>query len=249
MCDKYGVKASLLLWLNQPAHYYEGAVHPVLDDMGKNVMMNLYMFKMIKPLLLAQPYIKSVKAWQGEEVHINLDRIRELNGAIGMPYGDIRRWIMYAYPDLAADTSQPCLSVPDVEPDSQIGEYGDYILVNRSERYLNNRVSYMFLKKYPKVIFAGTPGEYAIFQQMVPTAFHLAPENFLELAQWIKYAKLFVGNQSFCYSIAEQMKTPRVLEVCNYAPNVIPVGKDGYDFYNQDGLEYYVEKLWKGETP
>jgi len=52
-----------------------------------------------------------------------------------------------------------------------------------------------------------------------------------------------LGNQSFCYQLAESMKIPRLLELSPVLPNVIPNGKDGYDFYHQQALEYYLEKL------
>lgn len=246
-CEKFGVKANLFLNVDVPAQYYKGAIHPVYDSTGRvNVMLNNFMVNMAIPLLEYQDYIEGVYVWQGEEA-VNLDKIRQYGHSIGMPNGCIKRWIGYVYPDMQGDYSQQCITVP--ETTKQIKKYGDYILVNRTQRYTNLEVSYMFLKKYPKVIFAGTSDEYSIFQSYVPTAVHLKPMTFLELAQWIAYSKVFIGNQSFCYSLAEQMKTKRVLEVCSYAPNVIPSGRDGYDFYDQNAFEYLVDKLWKGETP
>jgi hypothetical protein len=67
--------------------------------------------------------------------------------------------------------------------------------------------------------------------------------NFKELAVYLKSCKFFLGNQSFCYQLAESMKIPRLLELSPVLPNVIPNGKDGYDFYHQQALEYYLEKL------
>lgn len=248
VCEKLGVKANLYLWVDRPAFYYENAVHPVYDATGKtNVMLNRYMIDHAIPLLQEQNYIESAQPWQGENIDVDLDRIRQIN--IGIPYGDIKRWYQYVYPNMTADLSEPCIKVPEVGKKHQIKKYPPYIFVNRTQRYTNVSISYMFLKKYENVIFAGTPTEYALFAQQVPHAVMLNARDFLELAQWIANAKMFIGNQSMNFAIAEQMKTPRVLEVCSYAPNVIPCGKNGYDFYVQSALEYYVDKLWKGETP
>jgi hypothetical protein len=60
----------------------------------------------------------------------------------------------------------------------------------------------------------------------------------------IKSSRFILGNQSFGWNIAEAMKTPRILEVCNYAPNCMPfVGEYSYGYYHQVGAEYYFRKL------
>lgn len=246
VCEKYGAQARLFLWLDRPAFYYEGATHPVENAKGKNVMLNRYMFDMLKPLLDNQPYIESVNPWEGEKINIDMDRIREVN--VGIPYGDIRRWYFYLFPDMCTDLCEPSIMQEFVLPPEPVKDM-EYILVNRTQRYNNVRISYAFLRDYPTVLFAGTPTEFELFAHEVPNAIHVLPKDFLELSEYILFSKLFVGNQSMCYAIAEQMKRPRVLETCAYAPNVIPAGPDGYDFYTQTALEYYVEKLWKGETP
>jgi len=63
------------------------------------------------------------------------------------------------------------------------------------------------------------------------------------MAQVIASCKLFIGNQSFPYSIAEALKTKRLLEVYYQAPNVIPNGPNGYDFYFQDHFKYLVDAM------
>ncbi|MGI4804561.1 MAG: hypothetical protein ACRYFL_07310 [Janthinobacterium lividum] len=52
------------------------------------------------------------------------------------------------------------------------------------------------------------------------------------------------GNQSFPYSLAEGLKVPRILETYYSAPNVIPEGKNGHDFYFQKHFEFLVEDLY-----
>lgn len=255
--DVTGKKANLFLWLDCPAWYYEGAKHPIFDGSGKNVMLNKYMYNMVKPLLEAQPYIASVQEYKGEEIHINLDLIR--SSEVNMPYGDIRKWYGYVYYDIMPDISQQCIWVPEtvtvtdwevrtrkLEEKYLAPKFQPYILVNRTQRYQNTRISYQFLQHLElPVIFAGSDEEFALFLREVPGAVRLQAEDFLHLAWWIREAKVFIGNQSMNFAIAEQMKTRRIMEVCNYAPNVIPVGGEGYDFYTQSAFEGYVKMMIK----
>ena len=57
----------------------------------------------------------------------------------------------------------------------------------------------------------------------------------------IKSCKFFIGNLCFAYSIAEGLKTPRLLETCPDFPVVFPHGDNAYDFYHQ----IHFEKLFK----
>ncbi|MHA4791091.1 hypothetical protein, partial [Klebsiella pneumoniae] len=64
--------------------------------------------------------------------------------------------------------------------------------------------------------------------------------NFLELAYALKESRFMLGNQSMNWNLAESLKTPRILEVCQYAQNCQPlIGEDSYGFFHQVGLEYY----------
>lgn len=239
ICERLGKKANLFIWLNRPAFYYEGAQHPVKDmQTGQQVTMNAYMLKMIRPLLESQPYINIVKEWEGEEIHVDLDRTKEVN--VNMPYGDVRKWYGYVFPYLQADLGKPALNIPSFP---QTAVPIPYILVNRTQRYFNPLISYMFLRNYENVIFAGTIEEFQEFQSEVPNAHHLQVKDFNELAMWIKSARFFIGNQSMCFAIAEQLKTPRIMETCRFAPNVIPVGEDALDFYTQECFEEHVRTL------
>jgi hypothetical protein len=56
--------------------------------------------------------------------------------------------------------------------------------------------------------------------------------------------KLFLGNASMMFQIAEGLKIPRILETFQPMPNVIPFGKNGYDAYHQRAIELYVHKLF-----
>ena len=61
-------------------------------------------------------------------------------------------------------------------------------------------------------------------------------KNFLEMAEIIKSSKIFIGNLSFGYTLAEGLKVPRLLESNPEFPLVYPNGRKGYDFYFQNHL-------------
>ena len=52
--------------------------------------------------------------------------------------------------------------------------------------------------------------------------------HFLELANIINGAELFIGNPSMAYSIAEGLKVPRVVEIPDFPRNAYPAGVNGY---------------------
>ncbi len=102
----------------------------------------------------------------------------------------------------------------------------------------------VFFKKYPKLLFLGVPEEYDDMKSMLPALEHRPVEDFLEMASLIKSCRLFIGNQSFPFSIAEGLKANRLLEVYYKAPNVIPEGPGAYDFMFQPQFEALAEQLY-----
>ncbi len=226
-------KISLFIWLDRKGVYYEGAEHPL-----GGVMFNQKMLDMAKPLLEYLPFIESVQAWDGEKIHVDFDNHRLME--IGMPYGHIPCWYFLAFPDLVCDLSEKTFMVPFNDT------YKDMIIVNRTSRYRNPHISYHFLRNHKNVHFVGVLEEYDDFKREVPNAKYLKVDNFLQLAVVINSCKFFIGNQSMCFAIAENIKVKRILEVCSFAPNVIPQGANGYQYYHQSSFEYYVNKLDNG---
>jgi hypothetical protein len=235
------------MWLDQKAFYYPGAEHPYES------MFPRYAFDMMKPLIEAQSYVNSFNIWKGEEIIVDLDKHRER--ALGMPYGSIHRWLGFCYPDTQCDLSKPWIKVDQFgsfthHQDGSItaeSKYPSKVLINRTSRYNKPYLTYWFLEKYKEnLMFCGLPEEHQKFQKdwgfELPL---LIVDNFLELAIAIKCCKFFLGNQSMCYAIAEALKVPRLLEVCDFAPNVQPIGPNGFDFQFQEGLVYLVDKLMK----
>lgn len=237
--DKYNSKSIIYQQLNVRGDYYQGATHPLTDANGNMVCMNEDMFNLLKPLIESQEYIEVFKQWRGEKVHVDLDIIR--NGLYsGMPNMMIQSWIMMAFPDMDFDLSQQWMFVDSDDT------YKDKVIVNFTERYRNNKISYYFFKEYEdKLIFAGTTKEYLLFcnawELDIP---RLEITDFLQYAKFIKGCKFFLGNQSAAVNIAFALQHPRIVELCPFAQNYQPfVGKDNYGFYHQGALEYYFKKL------
>jgi hypothetical protein len=199
------------------------------------VTLNQKIAEMLIPLLEAQPYFDKVGIYENQPIDYNLDLFREL--PLNLYAGDISRWYFYVF-NVNYDLSKPWLSV---SPDNQ---YNNAIVWARSERYFNPHFDYSFLKKYKSVIFVGIEQEYKRMKAVVPNLVWQPVNNFLEMAQIIAGAKLFIGNQSLPYSLAEAMKVPRILEGCYYAPTVVIHGENGYDAYFQKNLEAKVQELY-----
>lgn len=241
-----GRKVLLYLVNGQEGKYYEGAVHPTKSEStGENVMLNLKMINMMIPLFKAQTFIEDcVVLPEGFHAEMDMDEIRRSN--VGMPGLSINRWYFYVWPDLSCDTTKVWLEVPDSEKDLAKGK----VLINRTERYLNENLDYSFLKKYEDdCLFIGTQREWNNFcmgfDLNIPK---LNVATFLEFAQAVKQSLFFVGSQSQGFQLAQGLDHPRLLEACTFAPNVIVHG-NGYDFLSQLGLEYLFRHLFtKGKA-
>lgn len=260
--DTMGLKAIIYQEIDVPAHLYDESKGILRDQFDQVVTMNEDMFDMLKPLIESQPYIESFLTHKGEKTIVDLTQIHvekteithkgrsvqvDIPAAkpVNTPYGSIHRWLFHAFPDMACDLSVPWIELPaHINLPRQFNP-GD-ILINFTERYRNDQISYSFLRKFKSNIkFVGTKIEYNLFTRLHRLNIEYCEVNdFLSLAQAMLYCKFFIGNQSFCWNLAESMKIPRILEICPWIPNCITTGKDGYDFLHQDAVEYYVEKLF-----
>lgn len=209
---------------------YGKQTHPLGDK-----MLNEKMVAMLEPLLTAQPQIASCTVHNpNDNIDVDLDLMR--SHPVNMASGHIARWYFYVFA-VNADLGKPWLFT---EGDKSLNET---IVIARSQRYRQPGIDYGFLKKYPRLLFVGVEAEWKEMREVLPTIEYRPVNDFKELAQVIAGGKLFIGNQSFPFSIAEGLKTKRLLEVFWRAPNVIPEGSDGYDFYFQPQFEKLVERL------
>ena len=189
---------------------------------------------MLLPLFMNQPYIHKVDKYTNQEIDIDLNLIREMPIDFNI---DSVRW----YSQLTGIHTD--LSVPYIfaEPHDVIK---NKVTIMRNVRRKNYFTNYKFLKKYKSLLFIGLNDEYKDLKKEVPNLEFYDCKDFLEMAQIIKSSKLFLGNLSFGYTIAEGLKIPRLLESVPEFPLVYPNGKNAYDFYFQEHFEKLFSYLY-----
>lgn len=228
------------------ASYYQGAVHPTLNENGQAVCCNDRMWGMLKPLIESQYYVHSFEKYAGQQIDLDFDVIRGKT-FVNLPNGMIQSWIVFAYPDLATDLTKPWITIEGKCPKHIEKQVKGKIIINFTERYRNTMMDYFYLKNYQSdLVFAGTEKEHWLFcnqwQLDIP---RLQDKDFLEYAHALKMCRFFLGNQSTGWNLAEAMKIPRVVEVCSYAANCQPgIGENSYGYLHQVGNEYYFRKLY-----
>lgn len=223
--------ARYLLQVDAPAFYAEG-LHPL-----GNLRMNAALANMLIPLLQAQPYIDSAAIHDGmEAVDYRLDLFRE--APLPGDKGYLAHWYFYTH-GVSWDLSRAWLSAP---PASGLS---DALLIARSQRYRNPLLDFRFLSRYPRLLFIGVPAEFEELRAQLPRLERYPVQDCLQMASAIAGCRLFIGNQSLPFAIAEGLKARRVLEACPRAPNVIPEGAAGYDCYFQRQFEFVVARQFE----
>lgn len=165
----------------------------------------------IRPLLEAQPYIKEVLMWHGQAVAFDLDLFRyEWNlasniaeqhlKAFGLPLAEVNN----AWLTVDSNTVQP-------------------VVINRTARYRNPHFPWRRVAdKYRKdAVFVGSTEEHEDFCERFGAIGFYETANLLDLAEVIAGCKLFIGNQSTPYAIAEGLKKPVIQELCLACPNCV----------------------------
>ncbi len=186
------------------------------------------------PLLKKQNYLNEVKIFNKEIIDVDLNFFRELPYNFNM---DSVRWY-YHLLGVHTDASKNWISVDSSD------KFKNYIIILRSLRRQNKFINYSFLSKYKNVVFIGLKNEYEDLKKSITNLEYYDSKDFLELASIIKNAKIFIGNLSFGYALAEAIKVPRLLESGPNFPLIYPSGSKAYDFYFQLHFEKHVENLY-----
>jgi hypothetical protein len=230
VCENQNTQAVLYIHLNQTLNYHF-ANHPL-----GNTMMNDYMYSNLKSLLLTCHFIVDVNIYDGQKIDYDLDKFRNIS--LNLSAGDIKRWYYYVYPEMTFDIYGPIFNSEKPKE--------DYILINRTSRYQNGQIDYSIINDYSnKKLFAGIKEEFQEMKTIIPDLEYLKVKDFKELKDYIAASKVFIGNQSMCFAIAEQLQTERILEVYFGCPNVIPAGGEFYDVFNQNGFKNALNNLLK----
>lgn len=235
-----GKKCIIYQALNVVGQGLPDVPQPFKNSEGQSIMMAEETFFMLKPLLLHQEYIQDFIVFKGQTIDYDLDDIR-LKTFCNQPNGSINRWLFYVFPEMACDLSETWISVHSFNQGISFGK----VILNFTPRYRNNWVNYFFLKDHQEILlFTGLPQEHDTFCKKWGLNIPLIKyDTFYELSCAINNCKFYMGNASMGFQIAEGLKIPRLLETFPSAPNVIPFGKNGFDFYHQQAAEYYFKKL------
>lgn len=178
---------------------------------------------LIAPLLLAQPYVASVRPWTGEPVDFNLNDFRAVlfpalkrNAKVAVRVR-LTDWQAGVVGAPAACADEAWLSVPP----RPVAEY----VINRTSRYQNPRFPWKRIigeLESKMVVFVGTVEEHRTFKtEVAPWVLRYPTADLLSAAQVIAGADCFIGNQSACYAIAEGLKKPALIEVFPPMPNCL----------------------------
>ena len=219
-------------------------LHPAMNHPGGNMMINQAMYDFIEPLLKSQACIVDVHFVSESEIQtdcVDFDIIR--NAQLNLSAGNIVNYYLKAF-GLFFDASHGWLDLPD----EQVEDEPCNLLIGRSMRYLNDRINFDFLNEVEgRKGFIGSDYEYASFTSAFPLLRieRIPVKNALEAAQRIRRAKLYIGNQSFFFALAESLKVPRLLECFEPVPNVVPVGGVCGQFVTTRGLQFLVGDVFE----
>ena len=193
---------------------------------GKINIVKKQHYELLKSLLKLQPNIDVTHEWQG----ISLDEYRKDKNIH-------RKHLAQCHLDalnVSFDLTQAWLF--NIDPITVAP-----IVVNRTNHYHDkNEIDWALLEEYSsQLLFIGFEDEFAVFKKrFVPSAARYRKcKDALEMACLIKGSKLFIGNQSLAFALAEAMKHPRVLEICYKYDNCRPQGANGYIYLTKELIE------------
>ncbi len=202
------------------------------------------MFDFIKPLLIAQPYIRDVifEAEAGIDYNTttNLDYFRHCK--INTSAGDLRNWYGKAF-GVSLDITPKFLFV---DKSQKYGFLENSILISRTQRYNNDAIDYSILNNFENVYFMGLENEFNVFAEQfkLDKIKHISIDNALDAEFAINSCKVFIANQTSFMAIAEGLKKPnRCLEVYEWVPNVLPMGDKTLAFLKTEHLYEYLKKI------
>lgn len=155
------------------------------------------------PLLEAQPYVSSVKFWTDETyAAVDIDYFRQVN----FRSDNLCNKILSAFGVPFTETNKPWIQC-DPKPIAKT-------VFCRSFRYRNPTTKYKdLLRKYGRsAVFMGLPEEHKDFEHQFGKIDFYPVKDFLEMAQVINGAELFIGNQSSPMALAIAMHKPFIQE-------------------------------------
>lgn len=217
MAEQRGEAADFVIPSDVPARLEGNVYHP-----GGDWMVSRSLYDFVEPLIVAQPYIRSLRFLKTADVpagSIDLDGFR--TSGLNLKAGMIQGWYRKAF-GVAFALEDAWLTLPD--PGAEAPEFD--VLVNHTTRFCNTRINYRVLQDAGRIGFVGLGYEYDEFMRSsgLTGVTHVTVGNAFDLARRLTQARVVVGNQSMCFAIAEGLKVTRALEVFEPVPTAIPVG-------------------------
>jgi hypothetical protein len=204
--------------------------------------------KNICRLIKAQPYIKYYGVLNKEDklfIEVNMDEYRKENiggvnpTCLAQAHFDItQRQLKKLEIDIAPQFDLTKSWLFNIKPINKAP-----IVINRTKRYHGTTIlDWKLLNDYKsQCLFIGYPNEHDKMCKMLGFKIdYYEVQDAYEFAQIIAGSKLFIGNQSMGFAIAEGLKCPRILEVCDWRANCTPHGPNYF-------LELTNELIKKGE--
>jgi len=159
----------------------------------------------------------------------------------GLTYAWYRKAFGVAFP-----LEEPWLFVDrqwqSVTPDTELGVS---VLISRTTRFCNTKINYSFLDQIEGVNFVGMRYEYDDFitRHALKKVRYLMVQNAFELASLMLRTKIFIGNQSSNFAIAEGLKVTRALEAFEPVPVATPVGGVCFEYINTKFLVAFLSNV------
>jgi hypothetical protein len=189
-----------------------------------------------KGLLTKLDYIDDVLPWKGERVWYDLNDFRIKGGSLS--YGHLAQNHLNAF-----NVKFDLQNEPFINRENLNKKFLSNIIINHSKRYEGCIKNWHDLKEYEEMCsFVGFEDEYENFKNLsgLNINFYKA-QSYLEIAEIINASKVFIGNQSFIYSIAEGMKVNRFLSICDWVPNV-GLTKNAYRNLNKGLVNIFLKQ-------
>lgn len=205
------------LWYSLPVVRYLGGGKIYLKSYGLQgkkcdgtmTGFTLEMIEMCKPLLEAQPYITECNHYQQIVKDIlDLDLFRKVK----RPEKLLCHKILGTFCVPLTELDQPWITC---EP-KKIAP----VVFARSFRFRNTNYEYAeLLNLHKDAVFIGLKEEHQDFVKRFGKISHYPIKNFLEMAEVISGAELFIGNQSSPMALAISMHKPFIQEVSPIIPD------------------------------
>ncbi len=236
MAERNNSKADLYI-LNDD--YYDSA-RSSMKHPGEGVTVSKGLFEFIKPLLENIPYLDKVVHCAKSELPANcidLDSFKNQN--LNLMASGNQIWYRKVF-STPIPFEERWINFKKVTESSIETKFN--IIVSKTNRYYNKAINYNFLNEVEKVGFMGLKYEYDDFVQRnnIKQVEYIPTNNAYEFALNLLSTKLFIGNQSLGFSIAEGLKIPRAVEVYEPLPVVIPIGGKCIEFIRTDQIINFI---------